>query len=254
MRGVVRRRGSIAEYFQDDKRLFFNASMEPELPYDPFSKSMAWSKAQNVRPNCILCGTGFDFDIGSSAIFRPVSQLTDRPVKITAIVHYWGRSRNTNGQSIVIWCTNVSAFQATMSADGSLNVLVRVSGAARIVTNGPVVPLQQPVILAMTYDGTNIVFYTSLGERSVKPSPVSGDIDYTGVTQFWPFIGGIGTVSNATGIIGDSALFSVALTQEEIESYFSWCRNRDLSSGRQAAQMVDGDWIGRFYRMTRMRR
>lgn len=160
---------------------------------------------------------------GVGRIIVPNS-TTLNPLHITmeALVSYAGP--NGFQQRIVEKSFFGGGFQAgynlSILADGHVQVELRAGGGPTLVASVATVPLNVPIHLVGTYDGTNVRIYINGALDTDAPAVFPGDIQANPSTDL-----GIGNQAELTrprqfnGIIDEVALYPEALTPERVQAH-----------------------------------
>jgi hypothetical protein len=153
-----------------------------------------------------------------------VNSATLNPLHITmeALVSYAGP--NGFQQRIVEKSFFAGGFQAgynlSILDDGHVQVELRAGGGPTLVSSVATVPLNVPIHLVGTYDGTNIRIYINGALDTDAPAAFPGDIQANPTTDL-----GLGNQAELTrprqfnGIIDEVALYPEALTPERVQAH-----------------------------------
>jgi hypothetical protein len=153
-----------------------------------------------------------------------VNSATLNPLHITmeALVSYAGP--NGFQQRIVEKSFFAGGFQAgynlSILDDGHVQVELRAGGGPTFVASVATVPLNVPIHLVGTYDGTNVRIYINGVLDTDAPAAFPGDIQANPTTDL-----GLGNQAELTrprqfnGIIDEVALYPEALTPERVQAH-----------------------------------
>lgn len=239
MRGVIGRRGSMAEFFGRENLAGCWSLGQPNDFSDESGNKNNITAVGSVPIAKHLYESARLFNGDSANRLTCSSPSNVLRVRYPAILSWVILLGISSSYSAILQFGFTVMYDLDISSTGELRVRLRISGVTRVVSSGYIVPKGAKLFLAATYDEAVVRFFVNGFLVSVVSPAVAGGVSYDITNVLY-----LGSMANANtalnGLQGETAVLSSLPTDTQIADYYAWATQ-------------DGP-LGRFNRLRRMRR